>query len=353
MRLLTLIILLLNCYFNAAQAQIAIKNIIAGNVSEIYQAIDSANKRKGYTHILIKDGTYQLPNTLVIKAPAITLASLSGDRNKVILNGNGMKKTANVDNLIYVAAAHFTLTGITLQHSGNHLIQVSGADNPDYFSLSNCVLRDSFEQLLKVSYGKDISADYGVVKDCVFEYSAGIGPQWYIGGIDAHGIQHWSIRNNTFKNIASPSYHIAEHAIHIWNNSAHNIVEDNVIFDCDRGIGFGMQKRGNLGGTIQNNIITHANNADPFADVGIILENSPDTLISNNYLYLSHSYPNAIEYRFSGTKNAIIQHNITNKKIANRNGADAFLHKNKINQPREIVLPKTIQTILTRHFSKS
>lgn len=348
MKTLQYCLLLFLCRFQYTQAQPVIKSIIAANVHEIYQALDIAHKRKGYTNILIKNGTYKLPSTLVIREPAITLTSLSGQRDKVILTGNGMKPGTGVDNLIYVSAAHFTLSGITLEQAGNHLIQISGSDNADYFSLSNCVLRDAYEQLLKVSFGGAISADYGVVENCIFKYTAGIGPQWYIGGIDAHGAKYWKVKNNIFNDIASPENKIAEHAIHFWNGSSQNVIEHNIIFECDRGIGFGMGKKGNQGGAISKNIIIHTKKYNRIADVGIILENSPDTLIDRNYIYLSHAYPNAIEYRFIETKAVVIQRNITNKKITSRDGGEAWLSQNSVNQPREKVLPKHIEAIIKK-----
>ena len=92
------------------------------------------------------------------------------------------------------------------------------------------------------------------------------------------------------------------------------------------------------GGVIRNNLILHNNNNDLFADTGIILEDSADTLIENNRIWLGHNYPNAIEYRYSSTQNVIIQNNITNKAIVSRNGGKATLSNNKTNASLEAVL---------------
>jgi len=303
---------------------------IVSSSSELYRALKQANETNGHQRILLVDGNYRLQKTLQISSSNITITSLSGNRNKVSLIGNGMKKSNKPDNLIFITASNITISNITLEKAGNHLIQLSGKDNSDHFRLINCHLKDSYQQLFKVSSGTLNSADFGVIRDSIFEYSSGIGPQWYIGGIDAHGSKGWHVYNNEFHNIASPSKKIAEHAIHFWNNSANNIIENNLIMNSDRGIGFGfgLQNKINTGGIIKNNIIIHEDNNHPFADTGIIIENSPNTIIEGNKIWLQHDYPNAIEYRFSKTINTIIKNNSTNKKIVSRNNAQAKLINN-------------------------
>lgn len=332
--------------FNSEQP--TIKTIIVSNSQDVYNALNTAKKNGGYTKILFNDGIYHLAKTLVINSPNITLASLSGKPNTVVLQGNGMKKTKHIDNLIYVSAKHFNLNGITLQQAGNHLIQISGADDADYANIQNCVLRDAYEQLLKVSSDPILSADYAIIENCLFEYSAGIGPQWYVGGIDAHGAKNWLVKNNVFKNIASPNTHISEHAIHFWNRSANNTIENNIIIDCDRGIGFGMLKRANIGGIIKGNTIYHSANKDPYADVGIIIENSPFTVIENNRIFLEHNYSSAIEYRFSGSKDVVISSNISNKKIRARNNAKALVENNIVSKERLDVIGTELNNKIMR-----
>ena len=100
------------------------------------------------------------------------------------------------------------------------------------------------------------------------------------------------------------------------------MVERNIIINADRGIGFGLGKqKGHDGGVIKNNFV-HVTR-----DVGIGLESSPNTSVAHNTV-VTTNYPNAIEYRFSKTKNVSIAYNLTNSRIASRNGGAASLTDN-------------------------
>ena len=169
--------------------------------------------------------------------------------------------------------------------------------------------------------------DSAVIQCSLFEYTDGIGPQWYIGGLDIHKGVDWIVRDNVFMNIKSPSQAVAEHAVHFWNNSSENTVERNLIINCDRGIGFGLGSSSNTGGIIRNNMIYNDGFA-LFADVGIGLETSPNTRVYNNSIFIE--YPNAIEYRFEETNNVEIVNNLSNQAIKSRNGGSANLSTNII-----------------------
>ncbi|MEO1080743.1 MAG: right-handed parallel beta-helix repeat-containing protein, partial [Pseudomonadota bacterium] len=324
---------LLQAFTTAAQ-NTAANTVQVADVPSLFAAIDSAN-REGHSVIELAPGDYHLERTLSLSGDHVTLRSMTGDAASTQLIGAGMRQTPYVDNLINVSGRNVALIGLTLRDAGNHLVQLHGESDADHFRMINCRLFDAYEQLFKVSKNpaRDASADFGLVRDSTFAYSDELGPNDYIGGIDLHGGKEWLIDNNRFENIASPRRGAAEHAIHIWSGSANNRVSSNLILNSDRGIGFGLTadpRRHNYGGEITGNVIINLRESNPFSDVGIGLESSPNTLVAGNYIFLAHGYPNAIEYRFEETRDAMISGNVVNRSIAARDGGHAVLEGNRM-----------------------
>jgi len=322
---------LLFCVAMNAHAQTTIN---VSSASQLQSAIATANSAGGNRIIAVADGTYTLSDTLYVNAPNISIVGASGNREAVIIQGTGMSATASVGTIIRVAASGFTLRYVTVQKSKYHLIQIAGEANADSPVLRDCILRDAYEQMVKVSNDPNnlsVAGDNGLVENCLFEYTAGIGPQYYIGGIDAHGSKNWVVRGNTFRGIASPSNSVAEFAVHFWDASADNTVERNIIVNCDRGVGFGLDGRGNTGGIIRNNMIYHAANNHPYADSAIALSESPNSKVYNNSIYYENSYPWAIEYRFGSTTGVEVSNNLVNKQIIARDGATGTASNNVTN----------------------
>ncbi len=305
---------------------VTVKAVVVTNVTELVNAVSSANAG-GDKIIEVADGTYALDNMLWIDADGVTVYSSSGNRDSVTIRGEGMG--GDVSHIFNVAGSDFAVRDMTIGWVANHAIQIQGNENAHRPLIQNLHIVDTFEQMIKVSYdpATDNRSEGGVVEGCLFEYSAGIGPQYYIGGIDAHRARNWIIRNNTFKNISSPSESVAEFAIHFWSDAEDTLVEGNTIINCDRGIGFGLGDRGHTRGIIRNNMIYH-DAAEGYADVAISIESAIDSQIYNNTIYMEHSYPNAIEYRFPTTTGALIINNLTNKAITQRNSASATVSHN-------------------------
>lgn len=332
LRFMYCLLLLAAGLHHTAPAHAQSTSVTVGSVAELHSAINAANSAGGNRTIMLKDGTYSINDTIYVNAPNISIVGASGNRQNVVIQGDAMSSSARILNVIRVAASNFKLQDVTVQKSGWHLIQIVGEENADSPVIRNCILRDAYEQMVKVSFNAatpSVTADNGLVENCIFEYTAGVGPQYYIGGIDAHGAKNWVVRNNTFRSIISPSGSVAEFAVHFWNGSANNTVEKNLIVNCDRGIGFGMEgKTPNNGGIIRNNMIYHAANAGQFADTGIALVESPNSQVYNNTIIMDNSFPWAIEYRFASTSGVLIANNLSNKPVTSRDGATGTVSKN-------------------------
>lgn len=321
----TIYILLSPLAFSEEQAR-----IVVSNTEQLRNALKAINQSKIGTLIELEDGQYKLTGSpLRIATEHITIRSKSGIRDNVVITGDAMGQ--GLGNLIDVSADYFSLIGVTLKNSRWHLIQVRAEKDVDFFFMDNCVLQDAGQQLLKVSGGKSGPySEFGIIQNSLFQYTAGIGPNFYIGGIDAHRSVDWLVKDNVFKNIASPAEKVAEHAIHFWYDSSDIRTIGNVIINSDRGIGYGLTDRENQsrGGIISDNVIIHTAHDHPFADVGIALESSPETVVINNIIFSTSTYPNAIEYRFKSTQGVLIKGNITNKAIKKRNGAQGTVINN-------------------------
>lgn len=296
------------------------------STAQLRVSIVKANATGGNRTILIADGTYRIASAEwypYITASNIIIRSLSGDRDKVFFLGQGMKSAApKVEIGIFAVGDSITIADITIGEVGNHAIAATG----EHLLVHNVRIIDTYEQMIKGTSAND-GADNAIVQCSLFEYTAKEGPQYYIGGLDIHDGDFWRVNDNVFQYIISPSQQTAEHAIHFWNNSSHNIVERNFIRYCDRGIGFGLGTSSNEGGVIKNNLFYHDGRGS-FDDVGIGLESSPSTKVLNNTIFID--YPNAIEYRFGSTKNVTITNNLSNKIIKKRDGASASLAANVI-----------------------
>ncbi|HUR31441.1 MAG TPA: T9SS type A sorting domain-containing protein [Saprospiraceae bacterium] len=298
--------------------------VTVNSVSSFRNAINQANASGGNMTILIEDGTYQVSSSVsypYITANNLVIRSLSGNRDMVILHGGGMHDVSpNTEDGLNVAGNNVIIADLTIKDVGNHGIQVSGHN----LRVHNVRIQNTYQQMLKGATSAS-SIDSAVIQCSLFEYTSGVGPNYYIGGLDIHKGKDWIVRDNVFKNIISPAASTAEHAIHFWNNSANNTIERNLIINCDRGIGFGLGSSPNTGGLVRNNMI-YNDGSGLFNDVGIALESSPGTKVYNNTIYIQ--YENAIEYRFSATTAVDMINNLTNKLIRSRDGGQGNVSNN-------------------------
>lgn len=272
--------------------------VTVNTVDALKTAIDRANSDPAADRtILIEDGAYHLKwSHLTISRDGVTIAGKSGKREAVVLRGQSGMHGGRIEFIFEINADDVTLRDMTLEDVGSHAVIIHGepphdADRP---ILRNLVIRDTWEQMVKVTpSNKDPNQSFcegGLLEDSLLEYTARVGPQFYIGGIDAHGARDWVVRRNVFRNISSPSKSLAEHAVHFWSWSRGTLVENNLILNCDRGIGLGLSNSGHTGGIIRNNIVFHdEHNPGGFADVSIEVLHSDGARIYNNTVWQAHS----------------------------------------------------------------
>jgi hypothetical protein len=117
----------------------------------------------------------------------------------------------------------------------------------------------------------------------------------------------------------------------MWSGSSGTICESNTFIDCERSIAFGLGPQtgfahSHVGGIIRNNFIYRT--ITTHADAGISVWDSPGTEVLHNTVIQNGTYPNAIEYRFAGSSGVVIENNLTDGAIAQRDGASATLAGN-------------------------
>jgi hypothetical protein len=291
------------------------------------------------TTILLEDGVYDLSCgdsgcRLQFNTPGLTLRSLSGDRDAVVLDG-----AYATNELISIYASNVTVADFTVTRAYDHPIHISGPGTPiSGILLHNLKVVDPGQQAVKVNPVGD-----GVVDDSTMRCShieltdAGrphIRDSCYTGGIDVHRATNWWVHQNYIEGFWCENG-LSEHGIHFWRASEDTLVENNVILDCVRGIGFGLGSSaadGHVGGTIRNNFIAAVDPAldasDSGFDTGIGLESAAGAVVDHNTVVSTFTpRSSSIEWRWPLTT-ATLANNLTSHNLKPRNGGQASLQSN-------------------------
>jgi hypothetical protein len=215
-------------------------------------------------------------------------------------------------------------------------------------------LIDGGEQFLKVNPpgSRDAWVDNGRVECSVFRLTdtgrQNVEPNpggCYTGGIDTHSAWGWVVRQNRFEDIYCTNGGIAEHAIHFWVGGRDTLVENNLIINCARAIGFGLGEMGNgnsraydpdpypgvgyvghYDGIVRNNAVW----ADiAWFDTGIGLEQAMGARVFHNSVISADTatgFFSSIDYRFANSV-VVIENNLT-RRITSRDGGSGVVGSN-------------------------
>jgi len=305
--------------------------VYVNNETELQNAIDNAS---GVTTIFLNTGTYYVSSTMYINVynSDITLRSTTGNRDDVIIQGEGMA-ASGVGHGITVSGDNVTIADLTVRDVQNHGFFVHpGADNCLFHNVRGL---DCGEQIFKASGDASLEPkNDGIIECSAFEYTTTLDDNddgWYTNGIDLLYCHNWIIRDNTIKNIKhNPNItsNLAGPAILIWYESTNTTIERNRIVECDFGISFGNAGQGGVshtGGIIKNNFILGYDNSD----FGIGLAYAPNAVVINNTIYSPGSWSYSIEARFAETNNCLIMNNLCDEDIwDDRDGASCDVTTN-------------------------
>ncbi len=282
------------------------------------------------TTILLHDGFYDMSggdstHRLIFSTPGLTLRSASGDREAVILDGGYV-----TGELVGIQASDTTIADLTLSRAYYHPIHASGPDTPiQNILIHNIHIIDPGEQAIKVNAVGAGTVDHSTLQCSHLELTDTGRPfirnNCYTGGLDAHLATGWLVRRNHIEGFWCESG-LSEHGIHMWRQCVDTVVEENLIIDCARGIGFGLGSGddGHTGGIIRNNFVA-AGDPDLFDsssgfDSGISLWGADDAQVFHNTV-ASTQVPSAssIEWRFISTS-VTLSNNLMTDRIWDRGG---------------------------------
>jgi hypothetical protein len=227
----------------------------AATVDELFKAVDRV--KPGGT-VLIADGHYDLPRTLVLKTDRMILRSASGRRDKVILDGARGK----LGELVAVSrCTGVTLADLTIQNATWNGFKINADSGVHNVTIHNCVIHNIWQRGVKGVPGvrKDgrLQPCRGCrVQYCLFyndrpkrldddPYETENPKQFggnYIGGMDIMNAKGWLVSDNVFTGIHGLTGE-ARGAIFMWNQSSDCVIERNIILDCDTGIYLGNGMR--------------------------------------------------------------------------------------------------------------
>lgn len=310
------------------------------------------------TTLLLADGTYRMTGgsesarRISFTTPGITLRGASGNAAAVILDGEYITQE-----MIFVGAENTTITDVTVTRAVDHGIHISPVTtgvNVTGTRIHRVALVDHGEQFIKgnPNSGRDAFVDTGTISCSAFVMTDDGRPHverspggCYTGGIDLHSAQGWVVEHNRFEGLYCAGEGLAEHAVHFWSGGRDTLVQNNVIVNCARGIGFGLVESGasrtyadnpcpganggyvgHFDGMIRNNVLW-ANL--PWYDTGIELDQACGARVHHNTLVHgagATGFFSSIDYRFGNTS-VEVRNNLV-ARITVRNGASGTVDHN-------------------------
>jgi hypothetical protein len=243
--------------------------------------------------IVIAPGQYHVTNNLYITTPNLIFRGATGNRDDVVLYGNGMNVNSGVLEGFWAAANGIQLHNLTIRGFWHHGIHIAGSPLASNVVISNVKTVNCGERHVKGS-GSGVSDNVLIdnlwmeqTEEYLPRYGHAVDEYNYIGGIDAMHLSNWTIRNLTAVNIRGATGG-GRAGIFLWNGVSNVTIEGCTIIRCGHGISIGNPSGPNgshvapwhaVGGMIRNNVIVRR---DAWA---LELDNTKDFKVYNNTVY--------------------------------------------------------------------
>ena len=251
-------------------------------VEELFAAVDAVQPGGS---ILVADGIYRMPRTLVIKTDRTTLRSLSGDRGKVVLD---FADSRHHEGLAVSYCSDVTIADLTVQNVRQNGIKINSNYNVDRVTIYNVVSHNVWQRHIKGPRVPDEDGEPRFVEDCRVQFCLFYNDRpkrrgdepWedsnsqfgfnYVGGMDIMGAKNWIVSDNVFTGIHGKTGE-ARGAIFFWHNGTDCVIERNLIIDCDSGICLGNssargERRHANGFVVRNNFVVRCPECNILAD---------------------------------------------------------------------------------------
>ena len=264
-------------------------------VPQLFEAVGRVERRGT---VLVADGIYRMPQTLLIKQDGVTLRSEGGERTRVVLDFAGCR---HHEGIAVSDCSDVTIADLTVQNVRQNGIKINSNHDVDRVTVYNVVSHNVWQRHIKGPRVPDRNGRADFVYGCRVQYCLFYNDRpkrrgdepWedanprmgfnYIGGIDVMNARDWIISDNVFTGIHGKTGE-ARGAIFMWHNSTDCIVERNILIDCDSGICLGNssargERRHANGILVRNNFVVrcHENN--------ILADHTRDCRIEHNSVH--------------------------------------------------------------------
>ncbi len=266
--------------------------VLVSNVKELIKAINQAES--GQT-ILIEDGHYMMPQYVQISADNVTLRSVSGHRERVIIDG---AESRHRELLGIRACSGVTIADLTIQNIQCNGFKINSETNVQNLTIYNCIIHNIWQRGVKGVKVPKENREAIRPKNCRIQYClfyndrpkrlsddpADIAKGNYVAGIDVMFVKDWIISDNVFIGIQGRTYE-GRGAVFVWHDSQDCVIERNIIIDCDVGLQLGNPHRPSeiqyhcVRFIARNNFITRA------PEAGIVTVYTKDCKLLNNTIH--------------------------------------------------------------------